>query len=101
MSVDIQLGSDVLLEVTCVDDSGASVDVSTATEKTIYLKPPTGSRVDKTASFTTDGTDGKIEYQCTGGELNQLSLWQIQGKAVIDGHPYYSEIDTFNIKGNL
>ena len=51
-----------VFELTIKDTDEAVIDVSTAAVKYIYFQDPTGARRRKTAAFTTDGTDGKIQY---------------------------------------
>lgn len=50
-------------EIQFVDDNNSPIDISQATVKTLAFVDPMGTTVEKTANFTTDGTDGKIRYQ--------------------------------------
>jgi hypothetical protein len=64
--------------VTIVDEDGAPVNVSAATEKLVYLTLPDGTVLTKTAAFDTNGTDGKIKYTTQGGDLSARGTWKIQ-----------------------
>lgn len=84
-------------EITLTED-GVAVDVSAATTKQIKFKKPNGLTVTKTALFTTDGTDGKIDYVIETGVIDQVGPWEIQG-LVSDGATFqYSSVpDTFTV----
>jgi len=84
-----------------VEEDGAVVDVSTASAKLIILKKPHGTRVEKTASFTTDGTDGKIQYATISGDIDEAGTWQYQGKVTIGSNVWYTEIAEFEVFENL
>lgn len=75
-----------VIEVTCEIDG--ATDISAATVKRIYLKPPGEAAVAKTASFTGTGTDGKIRWTSTAAaDLDDTGDWQ--GQAYLE-HPSYS-----------
>lgn len=66
--------------LTIKDQDGAIVDLSLSSSKEIiFLKPDLSSHT-KTASFVTDGVDGKISYIATSGDLEQDGWWKIQGR---------------------
>ncbi len=56
-------------------------DVSGATVKQlVFEKPdPPGTVVTQTAVFTTDGTNGQIEYTSLGPDLDIVGRWFLQG----------------------
>lgn len=66
------------LVVTITDETGAAVNVATATNLTIWLTKPDGTVLTKTAVLDTDGTDGKIKYVTQSGDLNVKGTWKIQ-----------------------
>lgn len=66
-----------ILRVTVRED-GVAVDISSATTKKINLLNPDGIKTPKTADFTTDGSDGKIEYIVIAGDLNRSGIWRIE-----------------------
>lgn len=63
-----------------VDDSGNPIDISAATTKTLVFVNPMGIAVEKTASFTTSGTDGLIQYQVEAGLfVGPIGEWSYYG----------------------
>ena len=64
--------------VTVTDDTGTVEDISSATTRSILLTDPSGTETTKSASFTTDGTDGKIEYTTVNGDINASGTWELQ-----------------------
>ena len=43
-------------------DGSAAVDISSASTKQIIIKKPSGTKMTKSATFSSDGSDGKIYY---------------------------------------
>ena len=80
------------IELTIKDQDGTVVDVSGAASKTIRLQDPDGNRSDKTASFTTDGTDGKIRYATQSGVLDTSGAWEVMGLVVIGSDSYPTDV---------
>ena len=75
------VGTELVCEIVEYDETtGAdvAVDVSGATELTIYLTKPNGTVLTKTASLDTDGLDGKIVYATISGDLSVAGTWRIQ-----------------------
>lgn len=81
-----------IFRVTIKDDADDSVvDVSTATTKEIKARKPNGTIVTKTAAFTTDGTNGQIEFDDASGELTDaLGVWTFWGRVVLAGDSFPS-----------
>ena len=66
-----------------VNGAEEAVDVSGTTEVQIEVQKPNGERLDPfTASFTTDGTDGKIIYVDSTGIFDVAGRWKIRGIAI-------------------
>jgi hypothetical protein len=85
-----------------VDQSGAIVDVSGATTKQIWFENPRGTVTLQTATFTTTGTDGKIQYTTAAGDLPIPGLWKMQGYVVLSGtQAYHTEWLEFAVVRNL
>lgn len=78
-----------------VHDDQVAVDVSGASTKTIYIKKPSGTVLTKTASFTTDGTDGKIEWTTVSNDLDEAGEYQLQGYLVLASWTGKTDIATF------
>lgn len=81
--------------------TGNPLDISGATVKKLYFTKPLGAKVNKTAEFTTDGTDGKIEYTTIAGDLDTAGTWHVQGYVEIPGRKFYTEINTMEVLDNL
>ncbi len=80
-------------------DNGVVVDVSSAAgTKNIIFVAPDGTRDTQGASFTTNGTDGKIQYVTQAGVMDQVGEWQIQGYVVITAGSFYSEVKRFCVE---
>ena len=87
-----------IFQITLQDQDGAAVDVSAATTKQIIFEKPDGVVEAKTASWVTDGTDGKIKYAAVADDLDVVGAWKIQGR-VTDGSTweYRSERGNFTV----
>lgn len=72
------------LELVC-KEGGAAVNISSATVKKIYLQKPDGTVVEKTAVFSSDGSDGKIKYSLEAGVLDATGEWKAQGYVELSG----------------
>ncbi|WP_299077914.1 hypothetical protein [uncultured Paraglaciecola sp.] len=90
------IGTD--LQVTFKEE-GAIVDISAATAVEIELTKPDGTKVVRTASLLTDGTDGIAHYATTdgdretsGGEL-QKKTWSYLGIATFSPIQKFHSID--------
>jgi len=89
-----------IFELTLMDDT-VVVDVSTAITKEIIFEKPDKTTTVQTASFTTDGTDGKIRYVVISGDLDQIGSWRIQGKVTLPTGTWSSDISKFKVYDNL
>lgn len=84
-----------------VQDNGDVVDISGATTKQILLKGPSGALKTKTASFTTDGTDGQLQWTTILNDLDEAGQWGLQVKVVLPSGTWSSDIEWFTVYGNL
>lgn len=87
-----------VLRVKIVDADEVAIDVSTATARTIYLTKTDGTVVAKTAVFTTDGTDGLIEYTTVTSDFDMLGIWSIQGRVEMPTGKWRSYKGYFEVK---
>ncbi len=76
-------------------------DISGATTKTIIFGRPDGTTFTKSAVFTTNGTDGKIEYASVDGDLDKAGTWSIQAYVVTSAGNWNSSIGNFRVFENL
>lgn len=84
-----------------VKESGLPVDISTATTKEIIFKSPSAAAVNKTATFFTNGSDGKIYYDLQSGDIDVEGTWKIQAYIVTPAGNWKSSTDTFVAQANL
>jgi hypothetical protein len=72
--------SGIIIRVQIVESgTDMPVDVSLAATKQIRFTKPDGTTVTKTATFTTNGVDGKIEYAVEVAFLDQSGFWTYEG----------------------
>ena len=101
MPAEIHVDDEPILRATVKDQDGAVVDVSGATTLEIKLKKPSGTTNTRSAVLTTDGTDGRIQYQVAAGEFDEIGEWQRQARVVVATRPYSSDIERFPVERNL
>ena len=89
-----------IFRLTLLDTASEPLDVSGATVTFIFLSPG-GRRFEKTASYVTDGTDGKVQYVSTSGDIDEVGRWQYQAKVTVGSNHWASEIIIFKVKKNL
>lgn len=74
------------------------VDVGDATEMVIIFVKPDGSRVEKTASLLTDGSDGYIHYVTEADFLDQSGTWKYEGRVGFPDGDEWTTKETFKLK---
>ena len=84
-----------------VPDGTTVVDISTASTKQLIFKKPGGTILTKSTSFVTDGTDGKMQYVSVDGDLSDDGVWKMQGKVIIGGNTFSTDITSFKVYRNL
>lgn len=84
-----------------IEDDGTPINIETASTKEIVFISETGTTVTKTATFTTDGKDGAIEYAPEAGFLTPGGLWRYQGRVVMGVQDFKSSWRRFLVKENL
>jgi len=72
----------VVLEL-IVEENGAAVDISAASNLKMVLVKPDGTRIEKTAVLSGTGTDGKMRYTTIAGDLDQAGEWLYQGSLTV------------------
>jgi len=85
MPIDVLFVGDTNIQFvpTFVDQDSTVIDISAATAKYVRLRKPDGTVSAKTATFYTDGEDGKLSYYSEAGLFlsADIGLWQWQGYA--------------------
>ena len=66
-----------LFKVT-IADCPSSLDISSATTKTLKFKKPSGTVLSKPGTFFTDGSDGILTYTSVSGDLDECGRWELQ-----------------------
>tara|TARA_Y100000310_G_scaffold212376_1_gene213213 strand:+ start:2392 stop:2703 length:312 start_codon:yes stop_codon:yes gene_type:complete len=81
-----------------LSDDGTAVDVSGATTMQIKVKNPSGTLKTWTASFTSDGQDGQIEYATTAAsDLDEAGVWAIQARIADASSDWHSSRGAFTV----
>ena len=77
-------------------------NISDATTITFTFKRPDGTTFSKTGSFTTDGTDGQVQYTTVDGDLNGAGTWSLQVLiGTSGGLAHNTSVDTFRVFENI
>lgn len=86
---------------TIYDEDGNAQDISTATTKQLIFKKPDGTLLPKTATFFTDGTDGKLQYEVQVNDIDQIGRWQIEPYVITPNGEWHGSIGQFLVKDYL
>ena len=89
------------LFIATIKDGSSTVDVSSATTKTLKFKKPSGPVLSKSGEFTTTGVDGKIQYLTVSGDLSEIGTWQVQGYVITPSGKWDTDINKFKVYNNL
>ena len=98
---EIHKGDIVTQFTVTVQDGTTVVDISTASTKQLIFKKPGGTILTKSTSFVTDGTDGKMQYVSLDVDLSDDGVWKMQGKVIIGGNTFSTDITSFKVYRNL
>lgn len=99
---DIRVGDvGTVFRLKIVDEVEDLVNISSATAMTVRFSKPDLLSVDKIGVFTTDGSDGYMQYVAISGDLDLPGKWRIQAHIVTPLGEWWSEIETFWVKENL
>jgi hypothetical protein len=101
MASEIHVGDIGTIFRITIKDGDSIVDVSNVDSKIIYLQKPSGTTLQKTATFYTNGTDGIIQYVVSDGDLDEAGTWQIQAKVDFGTDVFNTNIDKFKVLRNL
>lgn len=91
----------IVFRTTVNDQDCNAVDISSATAITFIFEKPTGETFDRTGSFTTDGTDGQIEYTLQDGDIAVSGSWRLQIKLEFTNGLWYTNIYEFRVFKNV
>ena len=93
------IGTTIKIQIS--DCSDNALDISSADTIQIVFKKPSGTSVTKTATFTTDGSDGLIQYIIVDGDLDEIGSWKTQAVVTIGAYVWHSEYETFKVLRNI
>jgi len=85
-------------------DDGALVDVSPAQATGVFIfKKPDDTTFNRSASTLSDGSalSGVMYYDTVADDLDEAGMWKLQGKMVLIGGTFYTDIQTFQVNCNL
>lgn len=89
------------ITITILKADGTALDVSGATALGLTFKKPGGGRLPVTATTTTDGTDGQVEYATKAGDVDEAGQWAVQAVVEFAAGLWHSDIGRFPVYGNL
>ena len=84
-----------------LQENDVTLDISAATTKALLFQKPDGTVVTQTAAFTTDGSDGKIQYITVADDLDQSGNWKLQARVTLPTGTWSSSTSKFKVYGNL
>lgn len=93
------IGSQFLVTIKNQDDEVE--DISTATTKQIIFLSASNTEKVKTASFYTNGTDGKIVYTLADGDIDVSGIWKYQAKIITPSGTWFTNIESFRVYSNI
>jgi len=77
------------------------VDVSGCTSMKIGFVKPSLEELVKTAEFTTDGTDGKIQILFDSDDLDEEGKWKWQAQVIWASGTWHTTEGSFRVKPNI
>jgi type IV secretory pathway VirB6-like protein len=84
-----------------IKDDTTVVDISSATTKQLIFTKPDGTKLEKDASFFTDGTDGILTYTTVSGDLSVVGTWKVQGYVILTSGTWKTDIKKMKVHRNL
>lgn len=87
----------VVFRITVTKSDGSARDISAATTKEIIFRKPGGTIVTESASLSSGGTDGMMQYAAESGMLDEAGTWKLQGRVVISSTEFHTEIGAFQV----
>ena len=97
------IGTVFRITVYDTDSTGTAsiLDISAATTIQIIFRKSDGNLLTKTATLTTDGSDGQMQYTTVDGDLNVGGTWNIQSKIVSGDGTWKTDVGSFKVYENL
>lgn len=82
-------------------DSATPLNISSATIKQIIFRKPSGELLTVDASFSSDGSDGKLRYIFVDGDIDEHGNWAAQAYIDMPAGKWKTDIDEFEVYKNL
>lgn len=92
-----------VLSATIIDPAtNAALNISTATTTDYHCRKPDQTTVVFSASFVTDGSDGRITYTTLAGDLDQAGTWLLEAR-IVSGTQDFRTITQpqFRVRGKI
>lgn len=80
----VRVGDIGVVIILTVYEDGAVKDISSATNLEIHIKKPGGTVLEKTAAFTTNGTDGKLQYTTQSDGFTEEGYYEVRGNFTLN-----------------
>ena len=84
-----------------LQQDGSARDISSYTTREFIFRDPDGTETTKTASFDSDGTDGKLKYTILTGEVDSVGSWYVQARIAKAGAELTADRLGFAVKARL
>ena len=86
---------------TIYDETNTLLNIGSATTKNVIIKKPNNTTLTKSASFYTDGSDGKLSYTTVSGDLDLIGTYYLQCYISMPIGSFYSDINNIQVFNNL
>ena len=83
------------------DQDGTAINLSSASTRTCRLSAPDGTVTDKTAAYTTDGSDGVFQYTTISNDIDQAGEWQVEFHVVNATYDIWGSAKTVTVLDHL
>lgn len=91
-----------IFEITIYEDCDTLLPgMENAIVKKVIFQRTDGTSFNVDAEFKTDGTDSIVQYTTVEGDLDQEGGWAIQAFIELPSGQWYSDIEYFEVIGNL
>lgn len=90
-----------IFELAIVGCDALPVNITNATSLKIIIVKPDQTKLTKTAVMFGAGTSGVIRYTTITGDLDQIGKYKLQAEVTLPAGKWYSDIQSFSVKGNL
>ena len=88
------------ITITLQNAAGVAVDISSYTTRTVEVRFK-NKVISKTATFLTNGTDGKLTFNFAAGDLSEDGDWELQVGLSKTGELTKSDIAIMEVKESI